>query len=87
MIKQTFKMKISFLFLSILAHCRCDGQLSNLAECQMRTTFHCGGETPTRGSPPSRGLPGKRGQKGERGLDGERGITGKTGEQGEKGRF
>ena len=84
-------MKLIILLFSILAHSQCDSQqISNLAECQMRTTFHCGGESPisngeipTRDS--SRGLPGKRGQKGERGLDGERGTTGKTGEQGEKG--
>jgi len=79
-------MKLVFLLFSLLANFQCDGQLSNLGECQMRTTFHCGGdETPTSGGLPSRGLPGKRGQKGESGADGERGITGETGKQGVKG--
>ena len=81
-------MKLAFLLFSLLANFQCDGQLSNLGECQMRTTFHCGGdETPTSGGLPSRGLPGKRGQKGESGADGERGITGETGKQGVKGRL
>ena len=82
-------MKSIILLITLFASLS-DGQLSNIGQCQMRTTFHCDGEENSGGFPSTaniRGLPGKRGQKGESGADGERGTTGISGPQGMKGQL